>query len=129
MQEIEIDFYSKFDGDTEVSLSFQTDKYRKSISIWHFYFENIMGKMERLEDESSCLAHYYHCVIGWDRDGTWKIPNLDLALLQFKSIKLVPDLQTNQKYFNAEYRILNEIIQMISEAVEKKVDVYISQTT
>jgi hypothetical protein len=27
MQEIKIDFYSEFDEDTEVTLSFQTDKY------------------------------------------------------------------------------------------------------
>ena len=129
MQEIEIDFYSKFYGDTEVTLSLQTDEYRKKISIWHFYFENIMREMEQLEDESLCLSYYYHCVIGWDRDGTWKIPNLNSALLQFKNIELLPDLQTNQKYFNAECRILNEIIQMISEAIEKKVDIYISQIT
>jgi hypothetical protein len=129
MQEIKIDFYSEFDEDTEVTLSFQTDEYRKTISIWHFYFENIMDKMEEIEDESLCFYHLYRHLIGWERDGTWKIPNLDCALLQFKGIELSPDLRTNTMYFNAECRILDEIIQMISEAIEKKVDVYISQTT
>lgn len=127
MKEIEIDFYSGFDDDTEIIFLIETDEYRKRLSIWHFYFDNIMGKIEPENGEWTNMAYYYRYMVGWDREENWKIPNLDMALLQFRSIKLIPDNRTTQMYFNAEYRILGEIIDILSEAIEKKVNVYMSK--
>jgi hypothetical protein len=129
MREIEIDFYSGFDDDTEIIFSIETDEYRKKLSIWCFYFEQIMDKIEREDDEWTDIAYYYHFMIGWDREENWRIPNLDAALLQFKSIKLIPDYRVNQMHYNAKCRILAEIIEILSEAIEKKVDVYIIKIT
>ena len=129
MREIEIDFYSGFDDDTEIIFSIETGEYRKKLSIWHFYFEKIMDKIEPENDEWTNIAYYYRFMVGWDREENWKIPNLDVALFQFRSIKLTPDNRNNQMYFNAECRILAEIIDILSEAIDKKVDVYIKKIT
>jgi hypothetical protein len=130
MKNIEIDFYSGFEYDEEITFFIDTDNYKKVLKIWRGYFEEIMCKIASSEDDGWIgLAYYYHLMIGWDRNENWYIPNLEEALSQLQSIKLLPDYSTDQIYYNAEYRILAEMIDMISEAIDKKLKVYIKTSS
>jgi hypothetical protein len=127
MKDIELDFYSEFDGDTEIIFIIKTDNYQKKLRIWSGYFSQIMRMIEMPEDTPwSGLAYYFHLMIGWQED-YWQIPNLEEALLQLQSIKLEPDYSNNQIYPNGTYLILSEMINMLSESIDKNLPVYIQQ--
>jgi hypothetical protein len=130
MKNIEIDFYNAFEGDEEITFSISTDEYKKTLRIWHGYFWEIMDKIEPSEEDGwTSLAYYHHLLLGWNREENWYIPNLEEALSQLQSIELLPDYSTNQKYYNAEYRILAEMIDMISEAIDRKLKVYVKTSS
>ncbi len=130
MKNIQIDFYSGFEGDEEITFSINTDEYTKTLRIWRGYFWQIMDKIEPSEDDGwTGLAYYHNLLLGWYRAENWYIPNLEEALSQLQSIKLLSDYSTNQIYYNAEYRILTEMIDMIEEAIDKKLKVYIETSS
>jgi hypothetical protein len=127
MKDIEIDFYTAFDGDEEIVFFEKIGNYIKKIRIWQGYFRGIMDRMEQQDDNLTCLYYYHNMNIGWNDDESWKIPNLEEALLELKSIEIPVDNSTDKIYDNAEQRILNELIIMVSEAIDKKSSVYIQR--
>ena len=126
MKNIDIDFYDEFDGEVEIIFSIITNNYTKRLRIWSGYFDTIMMKIEPLKDDGwTSLSYYYHLMIGWDIEDNWQIPNLEEALLQLQSIEIEPNYSDKYIYYNAEFRILAEIISILSEAIHEKVSVYI----
>jgi hypothetical protein len=71
------------------------------------------------------LAYYYHLCIGWEEEKNWQIPNLAEALLQFKKISLPMKGEYSHSIYECSEQVLAEIINMLSEAIERKLSVYI----
>ena len=111
MKNIEIDFYSEFEGEDEIVFFIKTDEYTKELRMWHWYLDMILMRIEVAEHEEwTSLAYYYHLILGWEVEKNWQIPNLEEALSQLQSITIEVDDTNNQIYNNAEYRILSEMI-------------------
>jgi hypothetical protein len=128
MKNTEIDFYSEFEGEDEIVFFIKTGEYTKELRMWHRYLDMILMRIEVPEYEPwTSLAYYYHLMLGWEIEKNWQIPNLEEALLQLQSIKIEVDETKKQRYDNAEYRILSEMINIISEAICKKIPVYINK--
>jgi hypothetical protein len=83
-------------------------------------------RLRPANDGVPCLVYYYDKIMDFNNeDKGCQISNLDKILLELQSIKLIPDNRTDQIYYNAGYRILSEMIDMITEALDKKMSVYI----
>jgi hypothetical protein len=123
---IEIDFYKAFDGDDGIILSINTEHCSKKIVIWDGFYRDIIDRLKPIDDGVPCLVYYYDKVMDFNnKDKVCQISNLDKILFELQNIKLLPDNRTDQIYYNAEYRVLSEIIDMITEAIDKKISVYI----
>jgi hypothetical protein len=123
MENIEIDFYTKFEEDREIRFSIKTDNYTKIIRIWEGYFNEIMEEVELSDDGTwTSLAYYYHLLEGWYKEDNWQIPDIEKALLQLQNIKFSHDRHI-QKNANT---VLVEIVNLLLEAIERKTPIYIS---
>ena len=126
MRNITIDFYTKFEGENEIIFLIKSDNYEKRLRIWSCYFDEIMMKIEPSEDHGwTGLAYYSHLLIGWHTEINWQIPDLTEALFQFQSVKLPQDDPDNNLDYETDRKVLVEIINMILEALEEKIPVYI----
>jgi hypothetical protein len=122
MENIEIDFRCGCGSDEEIILSISTDIYQKKLRIWEGYFNAIVSQIELSADGTwTGIAYYFHLFLGWNKEENWQIPDLNEALLQFKSINMPEDRLI---YENAR-EVLVEIIEFLSEASEKNLPVYI----
>jgi hypothetical protein len=123
MQNIEIDFYSGYEGEKEVIFSIKTNCYQKKIRIWYGYFYSIINQINLSDDGSwPGIAYYHHLRIGWYEEDNWEIPNPEEILLQFENIHLPYD----RPIYEGASQVLEEVINILQEAINENLPVYIS---
>jgi hypothetical protein len=129
MKNIEIDFYSAFDDDDGIILFSNSDDISRKIIMWGGFYRKILDKIEETEpmigDEFNDLIRCYNEIMKASYRGeSCQVLNLEIILIQLQSMKTAPDMETVQVYYDADNRILSEMIILISEAIEKKINVY-----
>ena len=115
---IELDYYSRFEGYLEIQFILEFSSQKKVIKIWDGYFNSIMECIKPSLAGWTGLAYYYHLDIGWYDESPWEIPDLELALEQFRTIYLPEQKEEEQV-------ILASIIQLLEEACILNEKVYI----
>jgi hypothetical protein len=127
MKNIVIDFYSAFEEDDGIVLFSNSDNILRKIIIWEGFFWKIIEKLEptpMIGDELNDLIRIYNYTMQASyRNEPYQVLNLEIILLQLQGMKSDPDT-SNQIYYDADNRILSEMIILISEAIEKKISVY-----
>ena len=130
MKNVEINFYSAFEDSDGIILSSSSDDSLKKIIIWDGFFRKIIGRIDpMIHDELNDLIRCYdEIIMSLDNDNKLcHVLNIEIILLQLQKIKIIPDKRTNQIYYDAENRIISEMIILFSEAITKETNIYMQK--
>ena len=130
MKTIEINFYNAFEGNDGVIILADFDNYSKRIIVWDGFFKEIIDKIDpMIDDELNDLIRCYdEIMMSLENDNDLsQVFNLEIIFLQLQNIKSIPDTKANQIYYDAENRIISEMILLFSEAIDRKTNVYMQK--
>jgi hypothetical protein len=127
MNNIEIDFYSNFEDEDEIEFFIIAESVKK-IRMWAGYFHTILRHIEVPPDTDwTGLVYYDNLLIGWHKEKNWQIPCLEEVLSQLKSVKIPMDDLVNNMDYKPARNILTEMINIVSEGIDKGFPVYINK--
>jgi hypothetical protein len=127
MKNTKIDFYSAFDNDG-LEIFTDSDNCSRKVLTWYAYYRNILERLEpMIEDELNDLIRCYDEALSNSNinNKPCEVFNLEIMLSQLQNAVRPTDTDINQIYHDAENRIIIEMISLISEAIDKKISVYI----
>jgi hypothetical protein len=134
MKSIEVDFYSEFDGDDGLILFSISDECHTKILIWEAFFVWIVERSELMEDEGldELRRCYYETIIDIPEKGEsykqiHQVLFLEMTLVGLRNALRPTDTRTDVTYYDAENRIISAMIILISEAIEKNLNVYLKK--
>jgi hypothetical protein len=130
MKNIEVNFYSGFESNDGVILLSQLEDRSRRIIIWNGFYKEIIDRLEpMIDDELNDLIRCYdEIMMNLDSDNKLcQVLNLKTILIQLQNLDLTPDTRTDQIYYDAENRIIAEMIILISEAIDKQTNVYMQK--
>ena len=122
MEVHEIDFYTGFEGESELIFIQKVDGHQSKLILWEGYFDRMMENIYFSSTDGWIgIAYYYHLGLGcWEDEEDWEIPNLKEVVSQLEEIKMSDeDGQT--------YAALKALVQFLKRAVEEKRHVSITR--
>lgn len=113
--------YDGYEGEPEIQfIKISSGSERTILSIWVGFFDDIMCQFKPVNSEWKGLAHYYHLAIGWE-DDIWEIPDVQLALNEFYSIK------SSRFQFPETSKVLSSICDLLMSAINNNQKVWIDK--
>jgi hypothetical protein len=128
MNNIEIDFYSGFEGEEEIEFFSTRELHTKRIRMWIGYFRTILRQTQTPPDTDwTGLVYYNNLLIGWHEEKNWQIPCLEEVLFQLENAKIPIDDPINNIDYEPERKILVEMINLVSEGINESFPIYINK--
>jgi hypothetical protein len=131
MQYIEIDFYTGFLYARCLVLWTRSDDCSRKIFIWEGFYTTILERIERIDmtidDDLNDLIRCYDEVMANidSEENPSQVLNLERILPQLRNAIYPPDTSLEKIYYDAENRIIVEMITLFSEAIEKNLKIYV----
>lgn len=120
MKTVNNKYYVGFEGEPEIQFICKKACNTYTIIIWEGYFDEIMEKIVPEEKGWTGLAYYYNMDLGWNKDSPWVIEDLQLTIKQLSTIK-------HEILRDETSEILKMLCNMIMEAIDNKLDVFIAK--
>ncbi len=128
MGNIEMDFYSGFEDEQEIEFFSITNLGVTKIRMWIGYFHMILRQIKTPPDTNwTGLVYYDNLLIGWHKEKNWQIPCLEEVLLQLQVLRIPIDNSVNNMDYESVQKILTEMINIVSEGIDKGFPVYINK--
>jgi hypothetical protein len=128
MGNIEMDFYSGFEDEQEIEFFSITNLGMTKIRMWIGYFRMILRQIKTPPDTDWIgLVYYDNLLIGWHEEKNWQIPCLEEVLLQLQVLRIPIDDPVNNMDYEPVQKILIEMINIVSEGIDKCFPVYINK--
>lgn len=114
------DFYTGFEGEPEIQISYTKEDDEYKIIIWEGYFDDIMKRIPAGPEGWMGLAYYYNMYQGWYEEDNWEIDDINTALQQFNSI-------SRSGMSEESAQVLEKICEILSDAIANNFSVFLSR--